>query len=105
MIYADFGSAIQPVTTVTDRTNLKAYRPFCTDGAWHGDNVEQPACAASMLVSPLSGFSTFPNHGTVESWAILPAPEGKPETVDVAPVQGLPLFTDATVTYTDGGEQ
>lgn len=108
--YYDMG--LEPVTTVTDRENLKAYRPFCTEGAWQPDTVDGPdaavaqqACRASMTVSPLENiFFKFPNHGTVESWAVLPAPEGQPEKVDVAPVEGLPMFTDATVTYLDGAQ-
>lgn len=105
--YYDMG--IVPVTTVTDRENLKAYRPFCTEGSWQPDTesvgdraAAQSRCQATMLVSPLENvFFKFPNHGTVEAWAVLPAPEGRPETVDVAPAEGLPLFTGATVTYLD----
>lgn len=111
---ADAGAAydhlgITPVTTVTDREALKAYRPFCTDGAWHIEggavadvDLAQLRCSKSMLVSPPDNASfEFPNHGTVEAWAVLPAPEGRPATVDVAPAEGLPIFTDATVTYLD----
>lgn len=105
--YADMG--ISPITTVTDRAALKAYRPYCTRGAWQpGDDVEFPGnerafCEDSMLVSPLDDVTfDFPNHGTIEAWAILPAPDGNPKTVDVAPAEGLPMFTDATVTYLDG---
>jgi len=116
--YYDMG--VVPATTVTDRDALKAYRPYCTDGAWQatpdasnkalGDAtqiaLEQQRCERSMLVSPLENVSfDFPNHGTIEAWAVLPAPEGKPATVDVAPGEGLPLFTDATVTYLDGAEK
>ncbi|WP_041582733.1 hypothetical protein [Xylanimonas cellulosilytica] len=103
---------ISPATLVTDRAALTAYRPYCTEGAWQPEDasaVERALvtqdCARTMLVSPLDRvFFKFPNHGTIESWAILPAPESRPETVDVAPVDGLPLFTDATVTYLDGAE-
>ncbi len=106
--YFDLG--VEPATTVTDRAGLKAYRPFCTDGAWQEDTdsvaqagLAQIRCRASMLVSPLEKHSfEFPNHGTIEVSAVLPAPEGKPATVDVLPAEGLPLFTDATVTYVDG---
>ncbi|WP_166845816.1 hypothetical protein [Isoptericola sp. BMS4] len=109
--YYDMG--LEPVTTVTDRESLTLYRPFCTDGAWQPETerasdagLEQLRCRESMLVSPLEKIQfAFPNHGTVESWAVLPAPEGNPEKVDVAPVEGLPMFTDATVTYADGGAE
>ncbi|MCA5892585.1 hypothetical protein LEP48_04350 [Isoptericola sp. NEAU-Y5] len=109
--YYDLG--VVPATTVTDRSALKAYKPYCTDGAWQPDTasagdagLERLKCSKSMLVSPLEniGFQ-FPNHGTIEAWAILPAPEGEPATVDVAPGEGLPLFTDATVTYLDGAQK
>jgi len=107
--YYDLG--VEPSTTVTDREGLKAYRPFCTEGAWQSDNedpskasLEQIRCRESMLVSPLENITfAFPNHGTIEVSAVLPAPEGEPATVDVLPGEGLPLFTDATVTYVDGG--
>ncbi|GAA1714661.1 hypothetical protein GCM10009809_08540 [Isoptericola hypogeus] len=109
--YYDMG--VEPITTVTDRENLKLYRPFCTEGAWQPDtesgsdaSLAQLECTRSMLVSPLDNVEfAFPNHGAVESWAVLPAPEGQPEKVDVAPVEGLPMFTDATVTYTDGATE
>ncbi|GAA4735798.1 hypothetical protein GCM10023216_31020 [Isoptericola chiayiensis] len=103
IVLADTG--IQPITTVTDQENLRVYRPYCAEGAWQGGVAELARCRASVLVSPSNGSATFPNHGTVESWAMLPAPEGRPETVAVTPMEGLPLFTDATVTYADGGEQ
>jgi len=109
--YYDLG--IEPVTTVTDRDGLKAYRPFCTNGAWQEDtanttkaSMSQLKCRESMLVSPLDKHTfKFPNHGAIEVSAVLPAPEGKPATVDVLPAEGLPLFTGATVTYADGGSE
>jgi hypothetical protein len=109
--YYDLG--VEPSTTVTDREGLKAYRPFCTEGAWQSDtedpakaSLEQMRCRESMLVSPLENITfAFPNHGTIEVSAVLPAPEGEPATVDVLPGEGLPLFTDATVTYVDGGAE
>lgn len=105
-----YDMSLEPSTTVTDRVGLKAYRPFCTEGAWQADTEvasdaanAQQSCRASMLVSPLDKhFFKFPNHGTIEVSAVLPAPEGKPATVDVLPAEGLPLFTGATVTYLDG---
>ncbi|SKC49747.1 hypothetical protein [Krasilnikoviella flava] len=105
-----YDMSLEPVTTVTDRAGLKAYRPFCTEGAWQEDTddstkaaVAQMKCRDSMLVSPLEKHAfKFPNHGTIEVSAVLPAPEGEPATVDVLPAEGLPLFTDATVTYADG---
>ena len=109
--YYDLG--LVPATTVTDRAALKSYRPYCTEGAWQEDTdsqsdsaIAQIKCRASLLVSPPNNQSfKFPNHGTIEAWAVLPAPEGKPATVDVAPAEGLPLFTDATVTYLDGDQK
>ncbi len=111
--YIDMG--LGGATLVTDRSGLKAYRPYCTDGSWQAPEgatateagIAAIRCGGSMLVSPLDtgGSFYFPNHGAIESWAILPAPEGNPATVDVAPVEGLPLFTDATVTYLDGGAE
>ncbi|MGF0115878.1 hypothetical protein ACQFYA_06055 [Promicromonospora sp. Marseille-Q5078] len=109
--YYDLG--VEPSTTVTDREGLKAYKPFCTEGAWQEDTDEpvkaslaQQRCRASMLVSPLENITfTFPNHGTIEVSAVLPAPEGEPASVDVLPGEGLPLFTGATVTYADGGAE
>jgi len=108
--YYDLG--VEPATTVTDREGLKAYRPFCTDGAWQADTddatqagIAQMRCRDSMLVSPLDKFFDFPNHGTIEVSAVLPAPEGTPATVDVLVAEGLPLFTAATVTYLDGGAE
>ncbi|MEU2200808.1 hypothetical protein [Isoptericola sp. NPDC019482] len=109
--YYDLG--VVPATTVTDRTALKAYKPYCTEGAWQLDSddaaqasLAQLRCRESMLVSPLENITfKFPNHGTIEASAVLPAPDGEPATVDVLPAEGLPLFTDATVTYGDGAAQ
>ncbi|MFE7405682.1 hypothetical protein [Isoptericola sp. NPDC057559] len=108
-----YDMSVEPATTVTDRAGLKAYRPFCTEGAWQEDTdsatdaaLAQIRCRESMLVSPLEKHSfEFPNHGAVEVSAVLPAPEGEPATVDVLPAEGLPLFTDATVTYRDGAAE
>ncbi|HEV6954398.1 MAG TPA: hypothetical protein VKY86_14260 [Promicromonospora sp.] len=99
--YYDLG--LGAAATVIDATNLKAYRPFCTEGAWQEGAAEAGACKASMLTSVRDEvFTKFPNHGTVEGWAAFPAPEGKPATVDVIPVEGLAGFTQAEVTYLDG---
>ncbi|MCK9792500.1 hypothetical protein M1843_01910 [Isoptericola sp. 4D.3] len=108
-----YDMSLEPVTTVTDRAGLKAYKPFCTEGAWQADTddatqagIAQIKCRESMLVSPLEKHAfNFPNHGTIEVSAVLPAPEGEPATVDVLPAEGLPLFTDATVTYVDGAAE
>ncbi|MFD2797282.1 hypothetical protein ACFS27_27235 [Promicromonospora vindobonensis] len=90
--------------SVIDATNLKVYRPFCTDGSWKGTVADATRCKTSMLSSAVNEVHfRFPNHGTVEGWASLPAPEGAPKTVDVLPVEGLPGFTQAEVTYLDGG--
>ncbi|WP_275004636.1 hypothetical protein [Promicromonospora iranensis] len=99
--YYDMG--LGTAVSVIDPTNLKAYRPFCTDGTWKGEAVDAVRCKASMLASARDEVgSKFPNHGTVEGWASLPAPEGRPATVDVMPIEGLPGFTQAEVTYLDG---
>ena len=99
--YYDMG--LGTAASVIDATNLKAYRPFCTDGSWKGDAADAVRCNASMLTSARDEvFTKFPNHGTVEGWASLPAPDGKPKTVDVIPVEGLAGFTQAEVTYLDG---
>ncbi|MGI5189581.1 hypothetical protein ACQEVI_15695 [Promicromonospora sp. CA-289599] len=100
--YYDLG--LGAAATVIDATNLKAYRPFCTEGSWQGGGVaEANECKSSMLTSVRDQvFTKFPNHGTVEGWAVFPAPEGKPATVDVIPVEGLAGFTQAEVTYLDG---
>lgn len=99
--YYDMG--LGTAASVIDATNLRAYRPFCTDGSWKGDVADATRCKASMLSSARDEvFTKFPNHGTVEGWASLPAPEGRPKTVDVMPIEGLPGFTQAEVTYLDG---
>jgi hypothetical protein len=105
--YYDMG--VDPVATVTDPVNLVAYRPLCTEGAWQPDTesvgdrgLAQMRCQDSMLVSPLENvFFEFPNHGTVEAYAVLPAPEERVETLDVLPAEGLPAFTAVEVTYLD----
>ncbi|MFC8922354.1 hypothetical protein [Cellulosimicrobium sp. NPDC057127] len=105
--YYDMG--VEPVVTVTDPANLVAYRPLCTEGAWQPDTESvaergsaQSRCQATMLVSPLENvFFDFPNHGTVEAYAVLPAPEERVETLDVLPAEGLPAFTAVEVTYLD----
>ena len=100
--YYDLG--LGTAASVIDATNLKVYRPFCTDGSWKGTPADAVYCTASMLSSVGNEVaSKLPNHGTVEGWAALPAPEGKPTTVDVIPVEGMPGFTQAEVTYLDGG--
>ncbi|GAA4721511.1 hypothetical protein APR04_001504 [Promicromonospora umidemergens] len=100
--YYDMG--LGTAASVIDATNLKVYRPFCTDGSWKAGGVDAVRCKASMLTSARDEvFTKFPNHGTVEGWASLPAPEGKPKSVDVIPIEGLAGFTQAEVTYLDGG--
>ena len=99
--YYDMG--LGTAASVIDTTNLKAYRPFCTDGSWKVEGAEAVRCKASMLSSARDEvFTKFPNHGTVEGWASLPAPEGEPKAVDVIPIEGLAGFTQAEVTYLDG---
>jgi hypothetical protein len=99
--YYDMG--LGTAATVIDATNLRVYRPFCTDGSWKGDGGDPIRCEDSMISSVRDVVAArLPNHGTVEGWASLPAPEGKPAKVDVMPIEGLPGFTQADVTYLDG---
>ena len=99
--YYDMG--LGTAATVIDATNLKVYRPFCTNGSWKGDGTDPILCEDSMVSSVRDVVAAkLPNHGTVEGWASLPAPEGKPAKVDVMPIEGLPGFTQADVTYLDG---
>ena len=70
---------VQHVPTVTDGTNLKVYRPFCTYGGWKEELIISiQACERSVIVSPAnSGRFELMNHATVEAWALLPAPQGE----------------------------
>ncbi len=81
-----------------DGESLTGYRPFCSQGSRSGDAAAVTACNASPMVSPDWAFS-YPNHGLVEGYAVLPAPEGHPAAVDVTLGAPFPIFTDATVTY------
>lgn len=90
------------VPTVTDTEALVQYRPFCTKGSWQGGAIDQQRCSFDVTASPRYPFDGFVNHATVEGWAMLPAPDGEPATLDVAVGQGLPVFTGATVSFADG---
>jgi hypothetical protein len=90
------------VPTVTDTASLVQYRPFCTQGAWKDGAVSQQQCGFNVTASPRFPFDGFVNHATIEGWAMLPAPDGEPGTLDVAIGQGLPVFTGATVS-SEGG--
>ncbi|QAY64369.1 hypothetical protein ET495_15430 [Xylanimonas allomyrinae] len=99
---------IEPIMTVTDGANVKAYRPICLEGSWKSDPEadQDPVadCVASQLASPTGYYFEFPNHGVIEAWAVLPAPEGRPEKVDVLLAEGLPAFTGVDVTYRDDNQ-
>lgn len=97
-----FDLGIGWVPTVTDTEALVLYKPFCTDGSWQEGAISQQQCSFSITGAPRHGFSGFVNHATVEAWASLPAPEGKPDTLDVALSDGLPAFTGVTVAYAEG---
>jgi len=87
--------------TVVDRDNLVAYRVFCTKGSYTSGAGSLQDCVFSQLISPDTEYHTFyfPNHGLVEGYALLPAPKGHPEKVDVSMGSPFPAFTNATVTY------
>lgn len=98
------GLGIDWIPTVVDTDALIQYRPFCTDGSWQDGTIQQIFCAQSATVSPGDNFRGFLNGATIEGWAQLPAPEGKPATLDISIGEGLPVFTGATVTYAEAQE-
>ncbi|WP_407318886.1 hypothetical protein UQW22_00405 [Isoptericola halotolerans] len=94
--HSDLG--VDWIPTVTDTAALVQYRPFCTKGSWQEGAISQQQCGYSATASPKYPFDGFVNHATIEGWAMLPAPDGEPGTLDVTLGQGLPVFTGATVT-------
>lgn len=101
--FSDLGA--RHVPTVTDSTNLKIYRPFCTRGSWKGDVLDVQACELSALVSPrASSGARLTNGATTEAWAVVPAPQGEPGPLDVLVSDGWPLFSGITPVVVDEGE-
>ncbi|MDR0284094.1 MAG: hypothetical protein LBI33_04290 [Propionibacteriaceae bacterium] len=100
----DLGLSLSDLMAV-DGATLTGYRPFCTDGAYDGNSEARIMCYNSQLVSPSvsvlsrGGEFHFPNHGLIEGFALLPAPEGHPTTLDIGLGAPFALFTGATVTY------
>jgi hypothetical protein len=93
---------LDPTTLMAiDPQELIGYRPLCSQGAWHGGAAQQADCRDSALVSPSISNTglALPNHLTIEGYAILPAPTGRPATLDIVLAGPAPTFTDATVTY------
>ncbi|MGX1792493.1 hypothetical protein ACWIDW_06065 [Microbacterium sp. NPDC055312] len=95
-----FSLGIGHAPTVTDLANLKAYRPFCAEGSWTGDDKQM--CTYTVLGSvPHHANTDLAPDATMEVGVLLPAPEGQPETVDVILGDGLPGFSAIPVTYVD----
>jgi len=93
----DFG--VKNLPTLTDGTNLKQYRPLCTEGAWSGgDQLDDVKCGLSMLVSPSGSTFTLQNHSTVEAWAVFAAPQDDDATFDALVIDGWPSFSAVTAT-------
>ncbi len=87
-----------------DTASMTGFRPFCTEGTYYGkaatDVLGAQRCMTSQLLSPNpEGGFAYPNHGLVEGFAVLPAPDGRPDTLDVALGEPFPMFTAATVSY------
>ena len=89
---------------VTDGTNLKVYKPFCTQGSWTGGVLERQSCGFTVLASPDHEGFDLTNHATQEAWAILPAPQGKPGPLEVVPFEGGPTFSGVTPVVLDAGK-
>jgi hypothetical protein len=88
---------------VIDPKTLTGYRPVCSEGRYlKSDSPSTTAddihCNSSQVRWPGDYFS-LPNHGLVEGGAVLPAPEGKPATLDISFGAPLPPFTGVPVTY------
>ncbi|UZN02670.1 hypothetical protein [Cellulomonas sp. S1-8] len=92
-----FSLGVEPTPVVTDTTNLRAYMPLCTQGAWNAGGAERSLCRGSMLASPVSTTSTqIANGSTLEGWAALPAPDPEGGSLDVLIAEGLPVFSGVT---------
>jgi len=84
-----------------DTMNLTAYRPLCTKGLYKDPGGGVTHCYSSQLRWPRDvGTSVeLVNHVLIEGNAILPAPEGRPATLDISLGTPLPTFTAVPVTY------
>ncbi|MBD7979904.1 hypothetical protein H9623_03790 [Oerskovia sp. Sa1BUA8] len=101
--FSDLGA--RHVPTVTDSTNLKIYKPFCTKGAWKGAALDVQACELSALVSPsASSGAGLTNGSTIEAWALLPSPQGDPGPLDILVSDGWPAFSGITPVVVDDGK-
>jgi len=85
---------------VVDTMNLTAYRPLCTSG-FYKNNATNHNCYNSQLRWPSNdgGDLNLLNHVLTEGSAILPAPEGRPATLEINLGSPLPVFTAVPVTY------
>ncbi len=89
-----FNLGIENLPSLTDPVNLKQYRPLCTDGSWQGPWEEQLRCERTALVAPTETvFFKFPNHATVEAWAVFPAPQDEDAVFEVLLAEGWPTFS------------
>ncbi|MDR2896848.1 MAG: hypothetical protein LBV30_09420 [Propionibacteriaceae bacterium] len=98
---ASLGLSLRDIMVI-DPVSLTGYRPFCTQGSYHGDGPDQVECLNSMLVSPNTSWASdyaFPNHGLIEGFVQLPVPEGRPATVNLTLGSPFPMFNDSAVSY------
>ena len=94
-----FDLGVTNLPKLTDTVNLKQYRPLCTKGSWQAGLSNLMDCKDSALVSPADAVEfDFPNHSTVEAWAVFAAPQDKAAKVDVSVVDGWPAFSGVTPT-------
>ncbi|MCC2307532.1 hypothetical protein [Cellulomonas chengniuliangii] len=94
-----FDLGIENMPTLTDPVNLKQYRPLCAEGSWQGELADLLACQNSALVSPSETvFFKFPNHATVEAWAVFPAPQDDDAVFEVLIAEGWPAFSGVRAT-------
>lgn len=86
--------SVENLPTLTDGINLKQYRPLCTSGSWSAGIASWVQCGQSALVSPSNEvFFTFPNHSTVEAWAVFAAPQDDDAIFDALVIDGWPSFS------------
>jgi len=94
-----FDLGIENMPTLTDSVNLKQYRPLCAEGSWQDGMVDQIACKNSALVSPSEAvFFKFPNHATIEAWAVFPAPQDDDAVFEALVAEGWPAFSGVRAT-------
>ncbi|MDR1852494.1 MAG: hypothetical protein LBR21_07595 [Propionibacteriaceae bacterium] len=96
-------------SAIIDNDQLKLYRPFCREGSWAGAGAkvgsDEYEAYRACIHSTLSTFNrsnerdVLANHQTMEGYAVFPAPEGRPEKVDVLINDSSPAFVDVPVTY------